>query len=185
MWFIIIIIIIAFPAGDTNEKKKRIFLPAYPLRKNINMAQMNCVYLTAGWFCCWLRFEAIQELKTSLFKNKNGDFYFVTNAKKKIVCYQLKKKRKKVIYLQWPTTHSLEQYSSSHSVLVMAGFVHPWRMQWFPVTPPSTFNPPAPGPFTSSPFDAFMLTFPCWMDGDGVIWKYTIPLYNIHTGNNS
>lgn len=32
-------------------------------------------------------------------------------------------------YLQWLTTHSLLQYSSSHSGFVMAGFGQPWRMQ--------------------------------------------------------
>lgn len=34
-------------------------------------------------------------------------------------------------YLQWLTTHSLLQYSSSHSVFDIAGFEHPWRMQAF------------------------------------------------------
>jgi hypothetical protein len=34
--------------------------------------------------------------------------------------------------LQWLTTHSLLQYSSSHSELAIAAFGHPWRMQVFP-----------------------------------------------------
>lgn len=34
-------------------------------------------------------------------------------------------------YRQWLTTHSLLQYSSSHSAFEIAGFGHPWRMQEF------------------------------------------------------
>lgn len=35
--------------------------------------------------------------------------------------------------LQWLTTHSLLQYSSSHSLFATAGFGHPWRIQAFDV----------------------------------------------------
>lgn len=133
-------------------------------------------YFTAGWLCCWPRLEAIHVLKTSLKGNTINRW--VQSMVQLRTC--IARDKNSWTHLQWPTTHSLEQYSSSHSVLVMAGLVQPCRMQWFPVTPPSTPRPPAPGPFTSSPLEAFKLMFPCCcccccccccMEEDGVIWN--------------
>lgn len=102
-----------FPAGIIF--KKIIAFYFYSVKR--------AIYFTAEFCCgccCW--FDASHELKASLKK---------LGESKKKTFFGLKK-----FYLQCSTTHSLEQYSSSHSGLVMAELVQPCRMHDDPNCPP-------------------------------------------------